>query len=80
MPRTFDIVRTHLAHNLRAARLRAGLSQEALAFESEVDRTYVSQIERGTGNPSVLVLVRLASALQVDAADLLMSSDRCPET
>ncbi|MDO4683651.1 MAG: helix-turn-helix transcriptional regulator [Lautropia sp.] len=36
-----------------------------------MDRTYVSQIERGIGNPSLLVLCKLGTILEVDALDLL---------
>ena len=42
------------------------MSQEALALQAEVDRTYVSQLERGIANPSLLVLYRLASVLGCD--------------
>lgn len=52
-----------LADELKAARAKAGLSQEALALAAEVDRTYVSQLERGVANPSLLILCRLAVAL-----------------
>lgn len=44
----------------------AGLSQEALALAAGVDRTYVSQLERGIANPSLLILWRLADALKMD--------------
>lgn len=59
----FEALRLHLADKIKAARLQAGLSQEALALASDVDRTYVSQLERGVANPSLLILVRLARAL-----------------
>lgn len=49
------------------------MSQEHLALSAGVDRTYVSQIERGVGNPSVQVVVRLASTLRVDIDQLLGS-------
>ncbi len=41
-----------VATNVRLGRKAAGLSQEELAFEAEIDRTYVSQIERAIINPS----------------------------
>lgn len=50
---------------------RRGLSQEALALSADVDRTYVSQIERAVGNPSLLVLCKLGSILETDVLDLL---------
>ena len=47
-----------LGNNVKALRLAQGLSQEALALEADLDSTYISQIERGVGNPSVLVLLK----------------------
>lgn len=60
-----------LARNLRLARQRTGLSQELLADKAAVDRTYVSGIERGTRNPTVLILAKFAEALGTTAAALL---------
>jgi len=53
-----------VARNLRKLRVRRGLSQEALAVDAEIDRTYVSRLERGLENPTVAVLERLALALE----------------
>jgi transcriptional regulator with XRE-family HTH domain len=67
--------------NLRAARLRKGLSQEALANEAGVAMNYVSGIERGTQNPTVMVLHKLATVLGIQEAKLFTpapSSDRLP--
>lgn len=47
-----------------------GLSQEALAVDAKIDRTYVSRLERDCENPSVEVLERLAKALGADIRDL----------
>ncbi|MBK9009420.1 helix-turn-helix transcriptional regulator [Novosphingobium sp.] len=60
--------------NVRKHRQRAGLTQEQLAFASEIDLTYVGGIERGRRNPSVLVLVRIAQALEIEPATLLVRS------
>lgn len=49
--------------------MRQGLSQEALAVDAEIDRTYVSRIERGLENPTVEVLERIASALDAAIVD-----------
>ncbi len=57
---------------MKALRLSLGLSQEALALEAELDRTYISQIERGVGNPSVLVLLKIALILKVEISDLFI--------
>ena len=50
--------------------LRAGLSQEALAHEAGVDRTYVSRIERGAENCTVAALEKFALAIGCDIRDL----------
>jgi transcriptional regulator with XRE-family HTH domain len=47
-----------------------GLSQEALAHAADVHQTYVSDLERGKRNPSILVLDRLAKAIDADMVDL----------
>jgi transcriptional regulator with XRE-family HTH domain len=56
---------------LRQHREQAALSQEALAHESEVHRTYVSLIERGIRHPTLDVVFRLASALDIPPATLV---------
>ena len=71
MPCEFTQVERTLRNNLTALRRSCGLSQEQLAFEADIDRTYVSQIERGLGNPSLAVMCRLACALGVGICDLL---------
>lgn len=67
---SLEALRAALAKNLKRLRSERGLSQERLALESNVDRTYVSKIERGIGNPSLEVLVRLAGRLEVNVFDL----------
>ena len=60
-----------LGSNVRRLRLEKGLSQEKLAFDSKIDLTYLGGIERGRRNPSLMVMVRVASALEADVRDLL---------
>lgn len=60
--------------NVRRLRQSAGLTQEQLAFEANIDLTYVGGIERGRRNPSLLVMVRIAEALQVEPQALLDGS------
>jgi transcriptional regulator with XRE-family HTH domain len=55
-----------VARNIRRLRVVKGLSQEALAVDAEIDRTYVSRLERGLENPTVAVLERLAKALSAN--------------
>jgi transcriptional regulator with XRE-family HTH domain len=57
--------------NLRWARQRAGLSQEALAHEASVDRAAVSVFERGRRNPNLRTVLRLARALELPPGVLL---------
>lgn len=64
-------VRKRVGLNLRKIRLDRGLSQEALAFDCGLHRTYISGVERGVRNPTVLVLERIAMALKVPSSRLL---------
>jgi transcriptional regulator with XRE-family HTH domain len=57
--------------NLRAARKSAGLSQEALAYEAEVDRAAISVYERGGREPNLRTLLKLARALGLSPVTLL---------
>ncbi len=60
-----------LGRNVREARKRLGRSQEALALDAGMKRGYLSDLERGTRNPSIKAVARLAEALGVDPASLL---------
>jgi len=61
----------HFASNLRAARLAAGFSQEALAAACDLHRTEVSLLERAGREPRLTTIVKLARALAVAPARLL---------
>lgn len=63
--------RVILGENVRRVRRARGLTQEQLAFEAKIDLTYVGGIERGRRNPSLLVITRIAVALEVQPAVLL---------
>ena len=56
---------------IKAIRLQRGLSQEQLGLIAELDRTYISGIERGLRNVSLINLERLAIALNIEPAELL---------
>jgi transcriptional regulator with XRE-family HTH domain len=64
-----------LAGNVKAARKALDLSQEALALETDIDRTYISGIERGRRNPSLTLIVKLAKRLRTTPAKLLTPPD-----
>jgi transcriptional regulator with XRE-family HTH domain len=63
--------RVLLGKRVRKLRLQAGLSQEKLAELADLDRTYISGIERGVRNVSLLNIVEIARALHVSASELL---------
>jgi transcriptional regulator with XRE-family HTH domain len=64
-------IRKVFGANVRVYRLAAGLSQEAVAVRMGVDRAYVSAIERGLQNVTLLTIWQLAESLNVPPADLL---------
>lgn len=64
-------IREVFARNLRKARNVRCLSQEALAHEANVDRTYVSALERGVYNATIVMVAKLAKALDVEPSELL---------
>jgi len=57
--------------NVRKLRLAKGITQERLAFAAELDLTYIGGIERGRRNPSLLVMARIADALDASLVDLI---------
>lgn len=63
------------AVNVRRKRLELGLSQEVLAEIAGVHRTYIGMLERAEKNVTIYNIERLASALNVDAFELLIDSD-----
>ena len=65
-----DVVKL-LGERVRHYRKLKGMTQEQLAHETEMERSYVSDLERGTRNPSVRALGRLAEALEVEPYLLL---------
>ena len=64
-------IREILAINLRRLRHQRGLSQEELAHQAKIDRTYISALERSIYAAGIDVVDRLARVLGVEAADLL---------
>ena len=64
------------AWNLRRWRVRRELSQEKLAVDAAVDRTYVGRMERGLENPTVGVLDRLANAFSIHISEFFKMPSR----
>ncbi|PQA87567.1 helix-turn-helix domain-containing protein [Hyphococcus luteus] len=68
-----------IARNIRAIRLSNRISQEELALGAEIDRAYVSGLERGLRNPTVDLLDRLAEALSVKTIDFFADAMITPK-
>ena len=64
-------IRRQVGRNLKRIRKERGWSQEELAFESGLHRTYISGIERGARNPTILILARLADTLRVAVDEIV---------
>lgn len=68
-------VRRRVGLNVRKFREARGFSQEAFALECDIHRTYISGVERGIRNPTVVVLEKIAKTLGVPTARLLDEID-----
>lgn len=71
MTTSFRLAQNKLATLVKARRVVLGISQEELAHQAGIDRTYASQIERGIGNPSLKVICALADALKIETKELI---------
>jgi transcriptional regulator with XRE-family HTH domain len=69
-------IRELFAANLRRLRHDRGLSQDDLAYEAKVSRSYLSQIEKGGFYASLKIIERLAKVLKVEPAELLEKPTR----
>lgn len=65
---------------LRQKRKEAGLTQEQLAFQADVQRNYVSLIERGVNQPTITVIFKLAKALECSPSLLVACAEQLVET
>jgi len=64
-------LRQVFAANLRRLRHAKGLSQEDLAYEADVNRSYMSKLEKGASYPGLEIIGKLATVLEVEPAELL---------
>ena len=69
-------LRVVFATNLRRLRREKGLSQDVLAYDAEISRSYLSQIEKGAYYVSLRIIGRLADVLQVEPAEFLRKPAR----
>ena len=68
-------IRQLFARNLRAVRQARGLSQEELADQAELDRTYISSLERGRYYASLKSIAKIAKVLELEPAELLAKDE-----
>lgn len=70
-----DILK-HFGARVKQLRVDAGFSQEALADLTGLHRTYISGIERGIRNPTLLIVERIANALSISPSNLLKMDEK----
>ena len=63
-------INKQLGYRIRYLRTQKGLSIEALALEAEINRNYLGDLERGARNPTLVILNKIAKALEVDLSVL----------
>jgi len=73
-----DHVLAKFGRNLRKHREDGGLTQEQLAEKANLDRTYISDMERGTRNAGIRNIVRLARALGISSSQLMEGVGETP--
>lgn len=66
-----QVLLNNLGQGIRELRTKSDLSQEKLAFTSDLDRTYIGSVERGERNISIINLQKIATALNVELHELL---------
>ena len=71
MKASLPTLKQALSSNIQRIRKEQGISQEKLALKAEVDRSYMSQIERCLANPSIDAILRISNALEVAPSELL---------
>ncbi len=71
MDKSKSKILTSFGHLIKQRRMKLGISQEELGFRSNLDRTYISGLERGVRNPSLTALVSLAAGMGISVSELL---------
>lgn len=69
-------LRETFAANLRRTRHAKGLSQDDLAYEAEISRSYLSQLEKGAFYASLKIIGKLAKVLDIEPSELLKTPKR----
>jgi len=68
-------IKKKIGDSIRVERKRAGLSQEGLAFECGLHRTYIGAVERGERNISLINLYKISKAMGISLSTLMELSD-----
>jgi len=63
-------IKSRFGKKVKKFRLSKGLSQEAFADKADLDRTYISSIEKGERNVSLVVIEKIAAALEIEISHL----------
>ena len=63
-------VKQRVSRNIQRIRREKDLSQEEVAHRASIHQTYLSGVEKGKRNPSILVVERIANALGVDVSEI----------
>ena len=63
-------INKQLGYRIRYLRTQKGMLIEALALEAEINRNYLGDLERGVRNPTLIILNKIAKALEIDLAVL----------
>ncbi|HGM5142511.1 helix-turn-helix domain-containing protein [Stenotrophomonas maltophilia] len=76
MPNDSKLVQIAFGQVLREVRSSQGMSQQSLALNSDLDRTYVSLLERGLRQPTLTTIYALSRTLHIDPAHLVDRTSR----
>lgn len=68
-----------ISYIIRRERKKSGLSQEKLAYASDLDRTYISFLERGERNPTIITLFKICGALNIKPSDFIQEVENTIE-
>lgn len=73
---TLPALKLALSTNIKRLRKEQGISQERLALKADIDRSYMSEVERCLANPSIEALLKIGNALEVTPSELLQFSKK----
>ena len=73
---TLPALKQALSTNIKRIRKEQGISQEKLALKADIDRSYMSELERCLANPSIEALSKIGNALEVSPSELLQISKK----